>query len=150
MSRLVTLYHRLGQMPFFEHMADLFMDKALADPLLGILFRHAGPDHSRRFAHYLAQVLGGPSLYTVQDKGSEHHVLSRHIGRELNDEHKRRWLDLLLQSAREAGMPQDPEVTGSFTEYLHAAAEHITAYSRSAAVVVDRRSILPWDGRENH
>lgn len=36
-------------------------------------------------------------------------MISQHLGKGLDEERRARWVALLLQSAREAGLPNDPE-----------------------------------------
>lgn len=42
-----TLFEWAGDMQTFEHLFDTFYKKVLQDDLLGDVFRHMSPEHSR-------------------------------------------------------------------------------------------------------
>ena len=44
-------------------------------------------------------------------------MLSQHVGKGLTEEQRTRWVTLLLQSAREAGLPNDAEFRSAFGAY---------------------------------
>jgi hypothetical protein len=45
-------------------------------------------------------------------------MLSQHLGKGLSEEQRARWVALLLQSAREAGLPNDAEFRSAFSSYI--------------------------------
>jgi hypothetical protein len=45
-------------------------------------------------------------------------MLSQHIGKRITEEHRTRWVALLLESAREAGLPNDAEFRSVFQSYV--------------------------------
>ena len=45
-------------------------------------------------------------------------MASKHLGRGITEEQRRRWVGLLMDSADEAGLPTDPEFRAVFTYYI--------------------------------
>jgi truncated hemoglobin YjbI len=87
------------------------------DPLLGPLFANMAPDHPERVAAWLCEVFGGPKAYS-ESYGGYDRMVSRHLGRELREEQRSRWVQLLCKSADDAGLPVDPEWRAAFVAYL--------------------------------
>jgi truncated hemoglobin YjbI len=87
------------------------------DPRLGPLFADMASDHPERVASWLSEVFGGPSSYTDRYGGYDR-MVSRHLGRELREEQRARWVQLLCKSADDAGLPADPEWRAAFVAYL--------------------------------
>jgi hemoglobin len=102
----------------FEELAERFYKKVLGDQLLGPIFQGMSPSHAQRVAHFIAEVLGGPKLYTQADQGSHASMVAHHVGRKLTEQHRKRWMDLLLETADEVGLPGDPEFRSAFVGYI--------------------------------
>jgi hemoglobin len=113
-----TLYQWAGEEEAFEKLFRLFYDKVLQDPLLRPVFEHMSPDHPRHVAHFVAEVFGGPKKYTQEDGGSHAVMVAHHIGKMLDEPKRKRWLELLLETADEIGLPADPEFRSSLVGYL--------------------------------
>ena len=118
MNRVPTLYEWAGDMPTFERLFAGFYTKVLADDLLGPVFANMSPDHVRHVAHFVAEVFGGPELYSTQDGGSHAAMIGHHIGKMLNEDKRQRWISLLLQTADEMELKSDPEFRSAFVGYL--------------------------------
>ncbi|HVS91264.1 MAG TPA: group II truncated hemoglobin [Mucilaginibacter sp.] len=112
-----SLFEWAGGMPAFETLFDKFYDKVLADDLLRPVFEHMSPQHRLHVAHFVAEVLGGPRLYS-DSEGSHFKMIQKHLSRHLAQEHRKRWMDLLLQTADELSLPDDPEFRSAFVAYL--------------------------------
>ena len=104
-----TNYERAGGQEAFEKMTEVFYAKVLKDDLLGDLFRDMSSEHSKHVARFLSEVLGGPKRYTGESQKSHAHMISRHVGRKLDETQRQRWIQLVLESADEIGMPNDAE-----------------------------------------
>ncbi|HWD90486.1 MAG TPA: group II truncated hemoglobin [Mucilaginibacter sp.] len=111
------LFEWAGGIATFENLFDKFYDKVLADPLLEPVFRHMSPEHRKHVAHFVAEVLGGPALYS-DSEGSHFKMIQKHLSRHLTNEHRMRWVELLLQTADELTLPDDPEFRSAFVAYL--------------------------------
>lgn len=74
-----TLYEESGDV--FFAVASALHDRCLADPELNHPFSHAdqNPEHITRLGWYLAEVCGGPPLYTAAG-GDHSSVLRMHAG----------------------------------------------------------------------
>lgn len=105
-------------METFETLFDKFYDNVLQDDLLGPVFINMSPQHRMHVAHFVAEVFGGPRLYTKADGGSHAHMVGMHIGKMLDEEKRRRWIQLLLQTADEQGLKSDPEFRSAFVGYI--------------------------------
>lgn len=112
-----TLYEWAGGMPAFVTLFDKFYDKVLVDPILEPVFKHMSPEHRLHVAHFVAEVLGGPKTYS-ESEGSHFKMIQKHLSRHLTQEHRKRWVELLLQTADELELPADPEFRSGFVAYL--------------------------------
>jgi hemoglobin len=112
-----TLYEWLGGMPALDKLMTTFYSRVPADPLLGPVFAHMSPDHSKHVAAFLAEVMGGPALYSAE-LGGHPNMIRHHLLRRLTHEQRRRWIDLLLACSDEVGVPDDPEFRSAFVAYL--------------------------------
>lgn len=103
----------------FEQLTEVFYVKVLKDEVLEPIFRHMAPEHSRHVAHFLAETLIGPKVYS-EEYGDEalRHMVGKHIGKHLTETQRRRWVELLLQSADEVGLPDDPEFRSTFIAHI--------------------------------
>jgi hemoglobin len=118
MKAIPTLYHWAGDMQTFETLFSSFYKKVLSDDLLGEVFKHMSPEHVTQVSHFVAEVFGGPQLYTTEDNGSHAIMIGKHIGKMLTEEKRQRWMQLLLQTADEVGLKNDPEFRSAFVGYL--------------------------------
>jgi truncated hemoglobin YjbI len=113
-----TLVEWAGGYPALLRMTTIFYGRYVPeDPLLGPLFADMAPDHPERVAAWLCEVFGGPKLYTERYGGYDR-MVSRHLGRELREEQRARWVQLLSKSADDAELPADPEWRAAFVAYL--------------------------------
>ncbi|HEY9194993.1 MAG TPA: group II truncated hemoglobin [Mucilaginibacter sp.] len=112
-----TLYEWAGGMDAFITLFNQFYDKVLADELLEPVFRHMSAEHRLHVAHFVAEVLGGPKTYSEQE-GSHFIMISKHLQKYLTEAHRKRWMELLLQTADELLLPDDPEFRSAFLAYL--------------------------------
>src|ERR1700710_2201731 len=112
-----SLFEWAGGMPVFETLFDKFYDKVLADPILEPVFKHMSAQHRLHVAHFVAEVLGGPKVYS-ESEGSHFEMIKKHIQKHLNEQHRKRWIELLLRTADELSLPDDPEFRSAFLAYL--------------------------------
>jgi len=118
MNTIPTLYEWAGDMQTFETLFEAFYDKVLKDDLLGEVFKNMSPQHIKHVSHFVAQVFGGPDLYTAEDGGSHAKMVEHHVGKMLTEEKRQRWVKLLLQTADEVGLKSDPEFRSAFVSYI--------------------------------
>ena len=117
MKTTPTLYEWAGGMPVFEKLTELFYVKVLHDPLLEPVFKHMSKDHQLHVAHFIAEVFGGPAFYSTSE-GSHFKMIQKHIGKHLTEAHRKQWVALLVETADEINLPDDPEFRSAFMAYL--------------------------------
>lgn len=113
-----TLYEWAGDIKTFEALFRNFYDKVLKDELLGPVFRNMSPEHISHVAHFVAEVFGGPKLYSTSDGGSHAAMIGHHIGKMLTEEKRQRWVQLLMQTGDELQLKSDPEFRSAFVGYI--------------------------------
>jgi hemoglobin len=118
MSAIPTLYEWAGGRSVFERLTRVFYERVAADELIGPVFAHMSPEHSQHVAHFIIEVFGGPALYTGTEQGSHAHMVAHHVGKHLTEAQRRRWLQLLLDSADAVGLADDPEFRSALAGYL--------------------------------
>ena len=117
-ERVPTLFEWCGGLPALTRTTRIFYEKHVpADPLLAPLFANMAPDHPQRVARWLAEVFGGPQLYSERH-GGYRRMVSQHLGRALTEEMRARWVELICRSAQEAGLPSDAEFQAAFRSYI--------------------------------
>jgi hemoglobin len=104
-------------MSALERLTIAFYDKVLADPLLQPIFAHMGPDHPLHVAQFLAEVMGGPAQYSAT-YGGHPTMIQHHLERHLTQEQRAQWVRVLLETADDVGLPDDPEFRSAFVAYL--------------------------------
>jgi truncated hemoglobin YjbI len=113
-----TLFEWVGGLPGLTRMTRLFYEKHVPqDPLLAPLFAEMSADHPERVAKWLGEVFCGPKRYS-SEYGGYTRMISQHLGKGITEEQRARWVALLLESAREAGLPNDPEFRSVFSSYI--------------------------------
>jgi CDGSH-type Zn-finger protein/truncated hemoglobin YjbI len=113
-----TLFEWAGGLPALTRMTRRFYETHIpADPLLAPLLANMSADHPQRVAKWLAEVFGGPNWYSTEHGGYPR-MLSQHLAKNLTEEQRTRWVTLLVQSAREAGLPNDAEFASAFRAYF--------------------------------
>src|SRR6185295_10284619 len=112
-----TLYEWLGGIEPLNRLTTRFYEHVKDDPRLAPVFAHMGADHPSHVAAFLAEVLGGPTAYSEQ-RGGHPHMIQRHLHRHLTQEQRRRWVSLLLETADELSLPDDPEFRSALAGYL--------------------------------
>ena len=113
-----TLYEWVGGIDRIEALFDAFYGKVPADAVLGPIFALMSKDHFHIVAHFVAEVLGGPKLYSGVGLHSHSSMVAKHIGRHLTNEQRKRWVFLLLDTADELKLPDDPEFRSALVGYL--------------------------------
>ncbi|HET7218224.1 MAG TPA: group II truncated hemoglobin [Vicinamibacterales bacterium] len=94
-----------------------FYKRVSTDPLLAPIFAHMGEKHPQHVAAFITEVFGGGTPYTSAG-GSHAGMIARHMERHLTEAQRRRWMDLMLDTADAVGLPSDPEFRSAFVGYL--------------------------------
>jgi CDGSH-type Zn-finger protein/truncated hemoglobin YjbI/uncharacterized Fe-S cluster protein YjdI len=94
-----------------------FYNKVPNEPLLAPVFQHMDRRHAERVADFLAEVFGGAPLYSAEG-GSHIGMIVKHLGRGITEEQRARWVELMMETATEIGLPVDPAFRNAFVAYL--------------------------------
>lgn len=141
-KKIPTLYEWAGGTPVFEKLTDTFYQKVLKDPLLEPVFKHMSPEHQQHVAHFIAEVFGGPSTYS-DNEGSHYQMVHKHLGKHLTEQHRKRWIALLLETADELGLPEDPEFRSAFVGYLEWGTRIAVINSQEDTLEMDKEQPMP-------
>jgi CDGSH-type Zn-finger protein/truncated hemoglobin YjbI len=140
-----TMFEWAGGLPALTRMTRLFYEKYVpADPLLAPLFADMSADHPERVSGWLGEVFGGPPAYSTS-YGGYPRMLSQHVGKNLKEDWRRRWVELLLLSAREAGLPNDAEFRSAFQSYIEWGSRLAVENSQSDAHPPGHMPMPHWD-----
>ena len=112
-----SLYDWVGGAATLERLTDDFYARIRNDAELAPVFARMSDEHPRHVAQFIGEVFGGPAAYS-STRGGHPHMVSRHLGRQLTEHQRRRWLNLLLDSADAVGLPDDAEFRSAFVAYL--------------------------------
>lgn len=138
-----TLYDWLGGMEALNRLTARFYDHVKDDSLLAPIFAHMGADHPAHVAAFLGEVLGGPATYS-EKHGGHPHMINQHLNRHLGQEQRRRWVSLLLETADELSMPDDPEFRSALVGYLEWGSRLAVINSQSGAMVDVHAPMPKW------
>lgn len=120
MDATVTVYDRVGGMPFFERLVDRFYDGVAADPVLRPVYPEqdlAGARH--RLTLFLAQYWGGPRTYD-EERGHPR-LRMRHFPFTIGAAERDRWLVHMRAAIDAEALP--PDIAEAFERYFDNAAE---------------------------
>jgi hemoglobin len=138
-----SLYEWAGGQETLEQLTSVFYAKVLKDDLLFPVFQHMSADHSKHVAHFIAEVFGGPKLYSEGDKGSHATMVAHHLGKMLDEPKRKRWMALLLETADEVGLADDPEFRSALVGYLEWGSRIAVINSTAAVNPVNEQEPMP-------
>ena len=140
-----TIFEWAGGLPALTRMTRLFYEKYVPqDPLLAPLFANMSADHPERVAAWLGEVFCGPREYS-REYGGYVRMLSQHIGKGLTEDKRARWVQLILRSAQEAGLPADPEFRSAFSAYIEWGSRLALENSQPGAQPPAQMPMPHWD-----
>ncbi|HEX3680747.1 MAG TPA: group II truncated hemoglobin [Galbitalea sp.] len=140
-----TVFEWIGGFPAMNRMTRILYEKYVpGDPLLAPLFAHSASDHSEHVAKWLGEVFGGPRDYS-EEFGGYSHMLARHLGKALTDEKRARWVELLMKSANDAGLPNDAEFRSLFSAYIECGSRLAVENSQTGATPPPALPMPHWD-----
>jgi hemoglobin len=138
-----TLYEWAGGDEALLRLTRVFYDRVREDAVLAPVFAEMPHDHPQHVATWLAEVFGGPPRYTGEHGGYAH-MLAKHRNRALTETQRRRWLDMMLDAADEAGLPDDPEFRSAFVAYLEWGTRLALANSQPDAAPPPEAPVPRW------
>lgn len=138
-----TLYDWIGGIDALKRLTTRFYEHVKVDSLLAPIFAHMGADHPAHVATFLGEVLGGSPAYSEQ-YGGHPHMIKQHLNRHLTQEQRRRWVGLLLDTADELRMPEDPEFRSALVGYLEWGSRLAVINSQPGATVDEHAPMPKW------
>jgi hemoglobin len=136
-----SLFDWIGGIEPLIRLTTRFYEHVKNDPVLAPVFAHMGDDHPAHVAAFLGEVLGGPAAYSEQH-GGHPHMIQQHLNRHLVQEQRRHWVSLLLETADELGMPDDPEFRSALVGYLEWGSR-LAVINSEAGATVDQDAPMP-------
>jgi hemoglobin len=138
-----TLYEWVGGIDALNRLTARFYERVRENPILAPVFAHMGQDHPTHVAAFLAEVLGGPAAYSASH-GGHPHMIRQHLNRHLSQQQRREWVPLLLDTADELRLPDDPEFRSALVGYLEWGSRLAVINSQSDATVNENSPMPKW------
>ena len=138
-----TLYEWVGGIERLESLFMRFYEGVPADPVLAPVFANMPADHFRTVAHFVAEVLGGPALYSGDGIHGHATMVAKHLGRHLTDEQRKHWIALLLDTADQLKLPDDPEFRSALVGYLEWGSRLAVLNSATTENPIDKNALMP-------
>src|SRR5882762_7192953 len=98
-KQVPTLYDWVGGIERLEALFRTFYERVPGDPVLGPVFSAMPAEHFRTVAHFVCEVLGGPTLYSGDGRHGHSTMVAKHLARHLTNEQRKQWVTLLLDTA---------------------------------------------------
>ena len=138
-----SLYEWVGGIEALNRWTARFYEHVKDDSRLAPIFKNMGADHPAHVAAFLAEVFGGPKDYSKQH-GGHPHMIRQHLDRHLTQEQRRRWVSLLLETADELGIPDDPEFRSALVGYLEWGSRLAVINSQPGATAEPNAPMPQW------
>jgi hemoglobin len=138
-----TLYDWMGGAAALERLLAAFYARVADDAVLAPVFARMSPAHVAHVSAFLAEVFGGPTAYSTEH-GGHAAMVQRHLGRSLTEAQRKRWVDLLLDTADQLGVPADPEFRSALVGYLEWGSRLAVINSQSGATTVEPAAMPRW------
>jgi hemoglobin len=116
--RVPTLFEWAGGKEALENLFKVFYDRVKEDAILAPVFAGIPPEHFLIVAHFVGEVLGGPKAYSKDGEHNHSTMVAKHLGKHLTETARKRWVDLLLDTADQLKLPNDPEFRSALVGYL--------------------------------
>jgi hemoglobin len=138
-----TLYEWLGGIDALLRLTERFYARVHEDAVLAPVFSHMSGEHPKHVAAFLGEVLGGPADYSAHH-GGHPHMIRQHLNRHLDHTQRKAWVALLLDTADELGMPDDPEFRSAIVGYLEWGSRLAVINSQPGAEAVEDAPMPKW------
>ena len=111
------MYEAAGGRGAWWRLADEQYHRCLRDPILGEQFVAEHADHVEHLAGWLTEVFGGPPDYTERFGGFTA-MLDHHVGLAITDEQRARFVEVTMEAADAAGLPDEPRFRERLRGYI--------------------------------
>jgi hemoglobin len=128
----------------FDRWLNVFYDLVEQDELLAPVFGgQVGDEHRRHVTIWWCEVMGGAPEYT-ETLGGYEHMLGRHLGLEITQEQRLRFVTLLSRAADDADLPADPEFRAALMGYAEWGSRLALHNSGPGAQVAQHAPVPRW------
>jgi hemoglobin len=138
-----TLFEYAGGALAFLQLTNTFYAKVKADPELQSVFKDFTDEHAHRVALWLGEVFRGPEAYSEQ-RGGHLTILIAHAGRHISKAQRDRWVDLMIETAREV-LPSDEVFQERFRSYIDYGADIAQGVSQLDEAPRTAGAVPKWD-----
>jgi hemoglobin len=138
-----TLYDWVGGIEPLERLFLRFYERVPSDPILAPVFEKMAKEHFQIVAHFVAEVLGGPKLYSGDGRHSHSTMVAKHLSRYLTEQQRKRWMELLLDTADQLKLPSDPEFRSALVGYLEWGSRIAVINSSTSENPIDPSAPMP-------
>ncbi|MEV4111111.1 group II truncated hemoglobin [Nonomuraea sp. NPDC049695] len=101
-----TLFEHAGGEERLRAFIEIFYRSLLADPLLQPLFGEGRPSHIDNLTAFTVETFGGPDTFS-KEMGGFPLLIDAHRGLKIKEEQRRRFVELYMAAADQAGLPGD-------------------------------------------
>ena len=138
-----TLYQWAGGIDAINRLTARFYQRVHDNEILAPIFAHMDSEHPQHVAAFLAEVLGGPAEYSAAH-GGHPHMIRQHLNRHLSQVQRREWVALLLDTADQLGLPDDPEFRSALVGYLEWGSRLAVINSQDGAEADENAPMPRW------
>jgi hemoglobin len=138
-----TLYEWIGGIEALEALTQEFYRRVRRDSEIGPIFAGMNDNHPTHVAAFLAEVFGGPDIYSSQH-GGHPEMIRHHLNRHLTERQRRRWISLLLDTYQDMDAPHDPEFASALVAYLEWGSRLAVLNSQPGAKVSEDAPMPSW------
>lgn len=146
---MITMFEHAGGEKALRRFVDLFYGNVLADPVLRPLFGAGEPHHVDHLTAFEGEAFGGPERYT-DELGGFATIIEVHRGLAITDEQRKRFVDLYMAAADEAGLPTDEAFRAALRSHVEFGADVAQQNSHAATdAELHPLRVVPkweWDG----
>jgi hemoglobin len=142
-SDVPTLFEWIGGADALRRLFTRFYERVPHDEILAPVFAAMPPGHAEHVAQFVGEVLGGPPGYS-NERGGHPAMIRKHLGRQLTETQRRRWVTVLLDCADEVGVPADPEFRSALVAYLEWGSRLAVINSQPGAQADDAAPMPRW------
>jgi hemoglobin len=142
-KKIPTLYEWAGGSEAIERWMVAFYVKVRKDDLLAPVFERMTGEHPKHVAAFVSEVFGGPRTNSAE-RGGHANMIRAHLNRHLDQEKRRRWMELLFQAADEVGIPEDPEFRSAIVGYVEWGSRLAVINSQPGAKAVENAPMPEW------
>jgi hemoglobin len=143
MTPVPTLHDWMGGTEKLRALFKRFYEHVHEDAMLAPIFAGMDPGHHEYVAAFVAEVFGGARTYS-DERGGHAAMVRKHLGKHLTEAQRRRWMNLLLDTADEVGVPTDPEFRSALVGYLEWGSRLAVMNSQPGASAVDGAPMPLW------